>query len=269
MCERAGSIWKAAFHKAVFEVDPQNKTEVEELTDQINNARNSLVRKEGHSPYQHVMGQDVRVPGSLLEFDRVEQVESALQQGETTSERAHRIRMAARQAFLQVDSEDRIRRALGHRTRPSREPFTVGQAVIIWRKGKQEQKCHWHGPGSILGVQPNQVWVALGAKVYRCAPEQVRHQTSESQQLMMRLPEHLQRHRDTVRERGAGNIVELDRQQMPPELEIERDLASEFEPRQQVDMELDDNNVQSEDENMDNDEHHSIPGISRGSRRRR
>ena len=79
VCERAGATWQTAFQKGLLEVDPQSKEETEELADQITNTHNTLIRKEGYSPCQHVLGQDVRIPGSIFMIDRNEQMESALE----------------------------------------------------------------------------------------------------------------------------------------------------------------------------------------------
>ena len=130
-------------------------------------------------------------------------MESALEQGKKTHEKAHRIRMAARKAFLEVDSENRLRRALSHRTRPQRGPFSPGQEVLIWRKGRGQTKCHWQGPGRVVGVHSDKVWVTFGAKIYRCCPEHVRHQSREVQDLARWIPENLRIHRNNLRERGG------------------------------------------------------------------
>ena len=84
-----------------------------------------------------------------------------------------------------------------------------GDLVYIWRKAQREVKPHWHGPGRVLGHVGARVWVALGAKVYRCAPEQVRRPSEEQLELLRMLPGELRRCPDSVKERGAGNVVEL------------------------------------------------------------
>ena len=71
----------------------------------------------------------------------------------------------------------------------------------------------------MLGRVGARVWVALGAKVYRCAPEQVRRPAVEQEELLRLLPPDLRRCRDSVRERGAGNVVELDPRVVRPESE--------------------------------------------------
>lgn len=52
--------------------------------------------------------------------------------------------------------------------------------------------------------------------MYRCAPEQVKHVDNEVVELASWLPITLRTWRSTIRERGARNLVELDRDRMPP-----------------------------------------------------
>lgn len=88
-----------------------------------------------------------------------------------------------------------------------------------------------------------------GAKVYKCAPEQVRHVDGEVLELASWLPITLRTWKSTVRERGAGNLVELDRDENPP--------PSEQEERPNVEHEVnEDQGLQGnvEDQNMEVDE---------------
>lgn len=48
---------------------PRNKKEVNELIDQVNNAKNSMMRKHGYAPFQRVFGCDLRFPQGILESD--------------------------------------------------------------------------------------------------------------------------------------------------------------------------------------------------------
>ena len=225
ICERAGGSWKNAFEKAMLETDPKSKQEVEELLDNINHAHNQFIRYDGHSPMQHVLGRDVYIPGMNTCDSRDDQLMSALEVGESRYEKSQRIRLAARKAFMEAESEAKVKRAISHRTRPNRGPFMAGDAVMMWRRAQQERKHHWHGPGRVIGSQQNKVWVAYGSKIYRCAPEQVRHQTSEVQELSEWIPINLKKFKDSVRERGAGNVVELDKGDFPPEDQVERRQA--------------------------------------------
>lgn len=54
IAERGGGAWKDVFEKAFSETQPRKREEVDELIDHVNNARNSMARKRGYSPMQHV-----------------------------------------------------------------------------------------------------------------------------------------------------------------------------------------------------------------------
>jgi hypothetical protein len=77
-----------------------------------------------------------RIPGSLLHVDAAEAVESALEQGKNIHQRANRIRVVARQGFLEADCESGRRLDI--------EPHHICQEAIFWRKGHNESKSPWH-----------------------------------------------------------------------------------------------------------------------------
>ena len=147
---------------------------------------NNMSRKDGHSPHQHVLGKDVKIPG-MITSDPDPVRNSSLAQGESVFERRMNIRTAARKAFLEADSDARIRKAIEHRSRPERGPFLEGQLVYFWRCNRFENRHHWHDPAVVIGKSGgSKVWVAKGTKVYRCCPEQLR-KLSPDQEAMVRL----------------------------------------------------------------------------------
>lgn len=83
VCERLGGAWKVAFSRAVLELDPKTKEKIEELSDQLNCAHNTLTRHDGHSPQQHVMGTDVRAPVLGMIGENDETLDSALNEKDT------------------------------------------------------------------------------------------------------------------------------------------------------------------------------------------
>jgi hypothetical protein len=89
---------------------------------------------------------------------------------------------------------------------------------MIWRKSPGNKKYFWHGLGRVVGKQTDKVWIMYGSKVYRCAPEQVRHVEHDVIELSW-LPHDLKKWKSTIREKGAGNVVELDKGRFPPENE--------------------------------------------------
>ena len=95
-----------------------------------------------------------------------------------------------------------------------------------------------------------------GAKVYRCAPERVKHVDSEIVELSAWLPITLRNWKSTIRERGAGNLVELDKERFPP--------PEEQEVREEAEHEAQDGQgVQggSEDVDMEHVEQLVVPGV--------
>ena len=223
LCERVGGSWKHAWEKLVYELSPETKGEAEEIMDQVTMAHNTLVRVEGHSRAQILMGQDVRVPG-LEGSEPCDHVESGIQEGEDIFTRAMNIRKIARRAMIEATDEDRVRRAALHRTRPVRGPYEPGELIMLWQKGKGEKKAHWHGPH--IGVHHGKVFVAYGANIYRCAPEQVRKVQRDVQHLTQWLPDNMRKWKDTIRQRGAGNVVELDMKAKPSDdhdMEVDED----------------------------------------------
>ena len=132
--EAHGRAFKMVVKKMLGSMQPGDKGKYEERVDATVWARNVLLRTHGFSPYQHVFGRDpelsfdVLVPGAdvaavtMLVLDR-------------HSERAVRIRQAARKAFVESQDDKAMRRALVARPRPWRD-FKVGDQVAFWRKGK-------------------------------------------------------------------------------------------------------------------------------------
>ena len=107
--ERRGGTWKNMFSKAFEETHPRNKAEVNELIDHINHAKNSMSRKHGHAPYQHVFGCDLRLPGSVEDTLGVVH-NSAVVHGMDGVLRSMEMRQAARRAFVRLDEDEKVRR---------------------------------------------------------------------------------------------------------------------------------------------------------------
>ena len=224
LTERKGGVWKLAFQKALLDASPRSKQEVQELVDNVNVAVNTMTRKDGYSPCQHVFGRELRVPGLIsTEYDPV--INSGLVQGESVFERRMVFRNAARKAFLEADGDAKLRKALEHRTRPERGPFNAGDLVYFWRRHRFENKHHWHGPAVVIGSQSSKVWIAQGTKVYRCCPEQLRRLTPEQEAVIKLLPADVVHVRSEVSARGAGTYHDISEQERPPVEESEEASA--------------------------------------------
>ena len=71
---------------------------------------------------------------------------------------------AARQAFIQSESSDKIRRALQYQARTSGDvPYFTGDIVYY----KRETNSQWHGPGTVIGQDGKQILIKHGS-VYVC-----------------------------------------------------------------------------------------------------
>ncbi len=98
---------------------------------ETNRAKNAMMRRGGFAPAQWVPGRDVRVPGSLIdpvEASRLEMHEAILTPGKAIAKQVA-LRDAARKACIEVDSDDKMRRALLARSRPMRGPWPPGSSA--------------------------------------------------------------------------------------------------------------------------------------------
>ena len=114
------------------------------------NATNKLVFKGGFSSNQWVLGQQVRLPASLLDPEaRLVKHGNALERRAECWERL-RLREVASAPIFRTDNEMNLRRALLSRARRSRGPFEVGQLVHKYRtRGLRRERDT---------VQPGLVW---------------------------------------------------------------------------------------------------------------
>ena len=80
----------------------------------------------------------------------------------------------ARKAFIQMESSDRIRRALSHNIRTSSEVnYVSGDSVYF----KRPNEGSWHGPGRVLGQDGQQILIKNGSycvRVHKCNVRLVR-----------------------------------------------------------------------------------------------
>ena len=218
LCERNQQTWKSIFEKAFEECVPTNKQEVNQLIDQVNNSKNGMMKRHGYAPCQHVFGCSPRLPDSILNGDACVVSNSAYLHGDHDVVRAQAIRLAARRALVEADNEDKVRRAIEHRTRKERGPFSVGDLVYYYRK-LVGAKGVWKGPGRIIGMLENRsrIWVCHGNKVLRCCPEQLRG-LSEDQEAAFRLvPMEILRRRHEQPSPGAQTFSDISGEGVPPD----------------------------------------------------
>jgi hypothetical protein len=195
-CERAGGVWKEIWRRVCFDQQLLSEGDVEVGVAETNRAKNSMMRRGGFAPVQWVLGRDVRIPGSLvcpLEASRLETHEAILTPGSAIAKQVA-LRDAARNAYIEVDSGDRMRRALLARSRPMRGPWPPGSLVYFYRmqkpvKGQHPAVGRWHGVCRVIGhdlpsngagrAQGHTIWLNYQGTQVLASPEQLRWATPE------------------------------------------------------------------------------------------
>ena len=128
------------------------------------NAKNSLQNVHGFSPYQLAIGTNPKLPSSLHDRPPALTHESANKVIKNNLDALHK----AREAFIQAENSDRIKRALNHNTRTSsNHNYITGDSVYY----KRANDRRWRGPGKVLGRDGQQILVKHGAtylRVHQC-----------------------------------------------------------------------------------------------------
>lgn len=162
LCERVHGIIDMMLLKLQCEYP---KASVQTLLCWANMARNSLQMNNGFSSNQLVFGTNPNLPNILQENP------PALE-GTTSSESfAHHLNIlhAARQAFIQSESSERIRRALRHKVRASGQIFRHGDIVYY----KRENRERWLGPAKVIFQDGKVVFVRHGGVFVRVSPNRL------------------------------------------------------------------------------------------------
>ena len=164
---------------------------VEDAVHHATESHNSVERVEGYAPTQWAFGRDKDHSGLLHE--RTEEGELPRNTNEKFQENLKK-RTVARQVVTEKIMKNQILRAKQAKSYPP-QIFAPGMLVCVWRKGRPGSKKsrgpgidkgQWYGPGTVLGSQTRRedggtpleskkVWVVMGSKLWRCAPEQLRN----------------------------------------------------------------------------------------------
>jgi hypothetical protein len=170
--------------RVIDQCHPSNYEEWCECVDQTVSAKNSLMRRNGYSPYQLVFGRNPEVPGDLLQEDPDPISNSAILE-DAIAMFANKARITAQQAVLAYADDHAGRVALNARPRPLRE-FKTGDEVAVWRRGRgipnKRGRARWRGPGIVVGPVRGNYWVSMPGAMLKCSPEQLRHRTLEEKE---------------------------------------------------------------------------------------
>ena len=127
-------------------------------------AKNSLKNVNGFSPNQLVFRGNPNYPTALNSKLPALEGKSSSEIVASNINAMH----AARQAFIQSESSDRIRRALEYQTRTSVDVRCLTGDIVYYKRKNNSQ---WHGPGTVIRQDGKQILVKHGSvyvRVHAC-----------------------------------------------------------------------------------------------------
>lgn len=188
--ERHGAHFKRILEKARLEVLVTTPEELKSLMIEVEQAKNRFSNRSGFSPVQRQIGQWPRAPTAILSD---EALDPTLVSGAMTDdlERLHEMRRIAQKAFVECNAQAAVRKTLHGRTRIS-PTFEAGDYVYVYRvpkarklRGGQVEKFEigsarpmWVGPGTIVLVEENNLWISMMGELWKAAKEQCRLATN-------------------------------------------------------------------------------------------
>lgn len=172
--------------RTMAEFMPSNKTEWEECVLHAH-VKNSMIQSYGYTPHQHVFGKNPEVPADLLS-EPLHVVPATASLSDDAIARTQAVRTAARKAVVETQDDQALRRAYSARPRLNQQ-FQPGDLVAYWRCQKYQQGHvilggQWYGTAVVIGNVGKNYVIAHRKQIFRAAPEQLRHATSEEKTLV-------------------------------------------------------------------------------------
>ena len=137
------------------------------------NAKNSLLMNNGFSSYQLVFGKNPNVP--LVTTDKLPALEGVTT-SETVAEHVTALH-AARRAFIESESDERIRRALRNRIKSVERAYKQGDKVYYKR---EIDGSRYLGPALVIGHRGSVVIVEHQGKLMHISAARLRHVEEQS-----------------------------------------------------------------------------------------
>ena len=126
-------------------------------------AKNCLHSVNGFSPYQLVYGRNPNLPSVLTDKPPALEGTSVSKYITNHMEALH----VSREAFVEAESSERIRRTLRRQCRPSSTTYDTGD-LVYYKCNNSGDK--WKGPGPVIGQDGQQVFVRHGGTYVRIHP---------------------------------------------------------------------------------------------------
>ena len=227
--ERQGGVAKGIFEKLRDQVGPINEDEWMQCLHQVEATKNRMFHRSGFSPAQRQLGQNVRIPGSLMSDD---DIEAKMLRGAASTDvrRALEIRDAALEAFARHNTQEGMKKATRARGRTT-NTFTPGEVVYVFRKPLPRRhdtrtgvKPTWCGPGSVIMVEGPNAWISMRGELWKCALEQVRKATNEEEAALGLLKEEFEELKETLKRRQSKRAFkDITGWELPPDETEEED----------------------------------------------
>ena len=180
--ERHGGLLKAIVKKAIHNRQLSGMDAISALCAEASRTKNVAINLGGFSPAQWVLGHTPTDWSSIVSHDGerhlgLHQTLVDTEEDKTPQESFMMqllIRQAAKEAFIQVDSCNKIRKAMLRKAVPVRGPYRVGNIVNFERRGK------WYGPARVLAHEGrSSLWLVHGGVTILVAETSCRPSSSE------------------------------------------------------------------------------------------
>lgn len=138
-------------------------------------AKNALCNVYGFAPNQLVFGKNINLPSAFSNKLPAQNPACVSKYISQTLQAIHK----SREAFIQQESCERLKRALAKQTRTySDTNFRVGDEVFY----KKECDREYHGPGKVIGVDGQRCLIKHGGLYYRVHPCKMLHTSEQSKE---------------------------------------------------------------------------------------
>jgi len=199
--ERHGAVLQSILNKMDTEEPLDSFEKVSQATALATATKNQWSRHRGYPPEVLVFGKSSRVAGSVVSDMQLPSHSLAIDdrpEGLRFREELA-LRERARRAFTATDNCQVLRRALVQKSRPNRGKYVQGDHVMMWRK-RGEVDGSWIGPlRVVLQESTHVVWITMGSKLYRVAPEHLRPLSAVEEW----------QHQSTINENQSGDSPNL------------------------------------------------------------
>ena len=214
--ERRGGLFKEVYYKTRELLQPSDVSEVENMIHEVSWALQTMTNRSGYSPAQRVFGRQPTIAMEVIndtgQYELSHTQDAAWRRSEET-------RSAARKALMEVDSRERVNRAVRARPRRAREDhrFSEGEPVYVWRQGRRGTHAKV-GPCFVILEKGDTVWVTRRGELWKCNKSQVFPMGNLEKQGLEAIPAELLRAKERIRfDSEKLGYIDVEREGEPPE----------------------------------------------------